>query len=170
MCARLHQFSRAHGVERLRTLQPLGNGIASRSALDYVTTLAQETSKITQRVLNTSINGDLFKLPGGPVRFAAGYENRHESADFVADSFLEQSGVFPIGGAFTTNEVFGELLVPIVSPAQNVLGVHRIEVESAVREVDHSIAGNATTWTAGLRFEPVAAVQLRGNYTRYPLT
>jgi iron complex outermembrane recepter protein len=144
---------------------PFGNGIASRSALDYVTTLAQETSKVTQRVLNTSINGDLFNLPGGRVRFAAGYENRHESADFVADSFLEQSGVFPIAGAFTTNEVFGELLVPIVSPAQNIPGVHRIEVESAVREVDHSIAGKATTWTAGLRFEPVAAVQLRGNYT-----
>jgi len=144
---------------------PFGNGFASRSALDYVTTLAQETSKITQRVLNMSMNGDLFKLPGGSVRFAAGYENRHESADFVADSFLEQSGVFPIAGAFTTNEVFGELLVPIVSPAQNIPGVHRIEVESAVREVDHSIAGKATTWTAGLRFEPVAAVQLRGNYT-----
>src|SRR5205823_6766458 len=38
--------------------------------------------------------------------------------------------------------------------------------EGAIREVDHSIAGNALTWTAGLRFEPVGWLQFRGSYTR----
>jgi iron complex outermembrane recepter protein len=150
---------------------PFGNGIASRAALNYVTGLAQETSKITQRVFNSSLNGELFKLPGGPVRFAAGYENRRESADFAPDQFLQQGlsdagAIPPVAGAFTTNEVFGELLLPVVSPSQEIPGVHRIEIESAIREVDHSVAGKATTWTAGLRFEPISAVQLRGNYTR----
>jgi iron complex outermembrane recepter protein len=150
---------------------PFGNGIASRAALNYVTGLAQESSKITQRVFSTSLNGDLFELPNGPVRFAAGYENRHESADFAPGQFLQQGlsdygAIPPVAGAFTTNEIFGELLVPIVAPSQEITAVHRIEVESAIREVDHSVAGKATTWTAGLRFEPISAVQLRGNYTR----
>jgi iron complex outermembrane receptor protein len=150
---------------------PFGNGIASRAALNYVTGIAQTTSEITQRVFSTSTNGELFELPGGPVRFAAGYENRHESADSAPDQFLQQGqsqfgAIPPVAGAFTTNEVFGELLLPIVAPSQAIAGVHRIEVESAVREVDHSVAGKAATWTAGLRFEPLSAIQLRGNYTR----
>jgi iron complex outermembrane receptor protein len=150
---------------------PFGNGIASRAALNYVTGLAQATSKISQRIFNASMNGELLKLPAGTVRFAAGYENRHESAGFAPDQSLQQGTsvegtIPPVEGAFTTNEIFGELLVPIVAPSQEIPAVHRIEVESAVREVDHSVAGKATTWTAGLRFEPLSVIQLRGNYTR----
>jgi iron complex outermembrane recepter protein len=44
--------------------------------------------------------------------------------------------------------------------------VHRIELEGAVREVDHSISGKMSTWTAGLRYEPLTILQLRGSYVK----
>lgn len=149
---------------------PFGSGNSSAAANQYVTSLATANSSLTQRVLNASINTDLFTLPAGAVKGAFGYENRRESADFEPDQFYQQAaGVFipitPISGSFLTNEVFGEVLVPIVAPAEDIPFVHRIEIEAAAREVDHSVAGKATTWTAGLRFEPVSIVQLRGNYT-----
>jgi len=56
--------------------------------------------------------------------------------------------------------------VPLIAPAQDIPFLHRLEFEGAFREVDHSVAGKANTWTAGLRFEPVSILQLRGNYTR----
>ena len=150
---------------------PFGYGIASRAANAYVTDLASAVSTLTQRDFTAAIDGTLFKLPGGPVKLAAGYENRRESADFQPDQFYQQGLGYdiPIGpteGSFLTNEFFAEGLVPLVSPGNDIPFVHRLELEAAAREVDHSVAGHATTWTAGARYEPVAILQFRGNYTR----
>jgi iron complex outermembrane receptor protein len=150
---------------------PFGSNIYSAAAHAYVTDLAQAVSTLTQRDLLATVNGDLFPLPAGKLKFSFGYENRLESADFQPDQFYQQGvgysiPIGPLEGSFKTNEVFGELLVPIFSPEQGIPVLHRLELEGAAREVDHSVAGKALTWTAGLRWEPVAAVQFRGNYTR----
>jgi iron complex outermembrane recepter protein len=150
---------------------PFGSGLSTPASLAYVTDLAIATSTLTQRDFSGSLNGSLFTLPAGPVRAAFGYENRRESADFQPDQFYQQGAgysipITPLEGAFLTNEVFGELLVPLISPSQDIPFIHRVEFEGAFREVDHSVAGKANTWTAGLRFEPVDVLQLRGNYTR----
>ena len=150
---------------------PFGYGIASKAANAYVTDLATAVSTLTQRDLLATMEGTVFKLPAGAVKMSVGYENRRESADFQPDQFYQQGvGYFiPIGptiGSFLTNEVFGEALVPVISPDMGIPGVHRVELEAAAREVDHSVAGKATTWTAGARYEPVSILQFRGNYTR----
>jgi outer membrane receptor protein involved in Fe transport len=150
---------------------PFGYGLYSAAAHAYVTDLAQAVSTLTQRDLLATVNGDLFSLPAGKLKFSFGYENRLESADFEPDQFYQQGvgydiPIGPLSGSFRTNEVFGELLVPIFSPEQDIPALHRVELEGSAREVDHSVAGKALTWTAGLRWEPVSAVQFRGNYTR----
>jgi iron complex outermembrane recepter protein len=149
---------------------PFGYGVASPAAEAYVTDLAQATSTLTQRDLDVSLNGDLFRLPAGGLKVALGYENRRESSAFIPDQFYQEGlGYYipdePLAGSFLTNEVYGEVLVPLVSPAQNIPFSHRLEIEGAMREVDHSVAGKATTWTAGVRFEPVSVLQFRGNLT-----
>jgi len=150
---------------------PFGFGLASQAAYNYIADDAYAVSTLTQRDLMATLNGDLFPLPAGAVKFSAGYENRRETADFEPDQFYQQGvgydiPIGPLAGGFRTNEVFGELLVPVFSPAQDIPGLHRLELEGAAREVDHSVAGKALTWTAGLRWEPVSMLQLRGNYTR----
>jgi outer membrane receptor protein involved in Fe transport len=150
---------------------PFGYGIASQAAFNYITHNAVADSVLTQRDIVGTLNGDLFPLPAGEVKVALGYENRRESADFQPDQFYQQAAGYsipigPLEGAFLTNEEFGELLVPVISPALQVPAVHRLELEGAIRRVDHSVAGKANTWTAGLRFEPVSVLQFRGNYTR----
>jgi iron complex outermembrane recepter protein len=150
---------------------PFGSNIYSAAAHAYVTDLASATSTLTQRDLLATVNGDLLPLLAGKLKFSFGYENRLESADFQPDQFYQQGvgysiPIEPLEGSFKTNEVFGELLVPIFSPEQGIPVLHRLELEGAAREVDHSVAGKALTWTAGLRWEPVSAVQFRGNYTR----
>jgi outer membrane receptor protein involved in Fe transport len=150
---------------------PFGFGLASQAAYNYIADDAYALSTLTQRDLMATVNGDLFPLPAGQVKFSAGYENRLETAGFEPDQFYQQGvgydiPIGPLSGGFRTNEVFGELLVPVFSPAQDIPGMHRLELEGAAREVDHSVAGKALTWTAGLRWEPVSILQLRGNYTR----
>ncbi len=150
---------------------PFGLGLASPAALAYVTNQDIASSTLTQRDIVATMNGDLFSLPAGAVKASIGYESRRESANFLPSPSIQASNQYfvatsPIEGDFHTNEEFAELLIPVISPQLDVPFVHRIEIEGAAREVDHSVAGKALTWTAGLRFEPVSSVQLRGNFTR----
>jgi outer membrane receptor protein involved in Fe transport len=156
------------------TCSPLnlfGFGAASQAAKDYITHHAMASSITTQRDVTATINGDLFKLPAGEVKASLGFENRRESAEFDPDSFYTQAlgtgaAILGISGAYHTNELFGELLVPIFSPSQDILLLHSMQLEGAIRRVDNSIAGSSTTWTAGLRWSPVKDAQFRGNKTR----
>ena len=150
---------------------PFGFNIASPAAKAYVTTLAESESINTQRIFTSSLDGTLFEIFSGAVKFAAGYENRRESAEFDPDSFYQNAAgqlppIDPIKGAFHTNEAFGEIEVPVLEPAMDLPGAHRLELEAAVRDIDHSIAGKTIAWTGGFRFEPVRAFMFRGNYTR----
>jgi iron complex outermembrane recepter protein len=150
---------------------PFGSGLSSPAAFSYITDDAMATSTLTQRDFSGSLNGTVFTTPSGPVKAAVGYENRRESANFQPDQFYQQGvgydiPIGPLEGAFLTNEVFAELLAPLISPDEDIPFIHRLEFEGAFRRVDHSVSGKANTWTAGLRFEPVSILQLRGNYTR----
>lgn len=151
----------------------------SQDALDYITTIADPTATNSQLVLNANINGPLFRLPGGDAVLSLGYEHRREKTSFDPGLFFfgEDNGngtrtqygrsipIDPVKGKFNTNEFFGELLIPIISPDMNFF-IHSLEFDGAARYIDHSIAGGDWTWTAGGRLSPVEGVTIRGNYTR----
>lgn len=164
------------------TCSPLnlfGVGRFSQDALDYITTIADPTATNSQLVLNANINGPLFRLPGGDVILSLGYEHRREKTSFDPGVFYfgEDDGaggrnqfgrtipIDPVKGKFNTNEFFGELLIPIISPDMNSF-IHSLELDGAARYIDHSIAGGDWTWTAGGRLSPVDGVTIRGNFTR----
>jgi outer membrane receptor protein involved in Fe transport len=151
-------------------LNIFGLGSPSLAAQQYITHLATAVSDNSQRDVTANIGGDVWKLPAGEIKASVGFENRRESARFSPDSFysdtLGQLSATGIEGAYVTNELYGETLIPIFSPQQDIPGLHRVELEGAARRVDNSIAGNATTWTEGMRWEPVEDVQLRANRTK----
>jgi iron complex outermembrane receptor protein len=151
-------------------LNIFGNGSPSLAAQQYITHLAQVESFNTQRDTNAFIGGDILKVPAGDWKFSAGYENRRESADFSPDSFytqqLGQTQIGAVAGSYITNEAYFETLFPIFSPMQDIPVLHRLEVEGAARRVDNSIAGDATTYTYGLRWSPIEDVGFRGNKTK----
>jgi iron complex outermembrane recepter protein len=151
-------------------LNVFGTGSPSLAARQYITHLATATSDNSQRDVTANIGGGLFKLPAGEVKLSLGYENRRESAIFSPDTFFTQTlgqlSATGIEGSYITNEVYGETLIPVFSPSQDIPGLHRVELEGAARRVDNSIAGTATTWTEGMRWEPTEDVQLRANRTK----
>jgi iron complex outermembrane recepter protein len=105
------------------------------------------------------------RLPFGisePISFNVGYEHRREAAAFDPDA-LQENGVLLTGGgfgfegisgSFETDEVYSELVVPVISDQQNLPIVKSLSVEGAVRYVDHSLTDTATTWSGGLRIAP----------------
>jgi iron complex outermembrane recepter protein len=151
-------------------LNIFGQGSPSLPALQYITHMATVESFNTQRDTNAFIGGDILKVPAGEWKFSAGYENRRESASFSPDSFytqdLGQNQILGIEGSYITNEVYFETLLPIFSPAQDIPGLNRLELEGAARRVDNSIAGNATTYTYAVRWSPIEDVGFRANKTK----
>ena len=161
---------------------PFGNQ-NSQAVADYITTIANPTALNKQYDFIATIGGDLINLWSGPVGFSIGYEHRKESADFDPGAFFygaedptdptaprTQYGrsipIDPVSGSYNTDEVFGELLVPLISPSMDVPFVNLLEAKGAIRYVDNSLTGGDITWTAGGRWKPVEDFAFRGNFTR----
>ncbi|HEY0627014.1 MAG TPA: TonB-dependent receptor [Allosphingosinicella sp.] len=172
----------ATGSTTCAPINPFGQQI-SREALEYVTTTADPRAENDQWVGTASVSGSLFDLWGGAVGFALGYEHREESADFdpgvyyfgEADpndptaprsSFGRSIPIDPVSGKFNTDEVFGELTVPLLSRDQNIPLIYSLELNGAARYIDHSLAGGDLTWTAGAQWQPIRDITIRGNFTR----
>lgn len=152
-------------------LNLFGEGVASQAARRYVTTPAHAQAQMKQTVFNANITGALLDLPGGELRFNAGYERRKEQGSFTPSEF-ERLGLGrsvatePTSGQYTTNEYFGEILAPLVNPDANIPGLHRLDVTGKIRRVDNTVNGWFSAYTYGLQYEPIAGLQLRGNKTR----
>lgn len=160
-------------------INPFGQQI-SQAAVDYVTTIARPRTVNTQKVGTINVVGDLIKLPAGEVKISLGYEHREESASFnpgtfyfgitnpdgTRSSYGRSTPIDPVDGHFNTDEVFGELRVPLVSPEMGIPAIHSLEFNGAIRYVDHSIAGSDPTYTAGAEWSPIRDITFRGNYTR----
>jgi len=135
----------------------------SREAADYVTDIGRAVSINTLQVINANLSG---RLPFGisePIAFNVGVERRRESASFDPDATQEAGFLIRgpgtvafqgVSGDFTTDEIYTEIVTPVVSPGQNLPVVKSFTIEGAARNVDHSLAGSDTTWSVGARFAP----------------
>ena len=152
---------------------------ASQAAKDYVTSIARPKSINTQKDFVASISGPLFRLPGGNLSFAAGYEHREETSNFDPGSFYfgvpgpaprETYGrsvpIDPVFGKFKTNEFFGEIDGDLIGPDNGIPLINSLSFQTAGRYVKNSIAGNDFTWTAGARYAPIRDLSFRVALTR----
>lgn len=143
---------------------------ASAAAIDYVTSENVTNTSLEQIVFNANAGGTLFKLNGNDISVNAGYEYRKEEGAFIPAEF-ERLGrgrgaaVTPIRGSYTLNEVFGEVLVPLVTPDNDAL-LDSVIVYARGRYVDNTVNGGFFSWAAGGSIAPIKDIEFRGNFTR----
>ncbi|WP_447762888.1 TonB-dependent receptor domain-containing protein [Sphingopyxis panaciterrae] len=158
-----------------------GYGSPSDEAAEYVSEMGRSKSTNTQTVLTANLGGKLpFGISSEHIAFNIGVERRVEKAIFEPDAVLQAGdrllgdgiGAYsPVAGKFGTKEVYGELVVPLVSADQNFPLIRSAEFDGSIRYVDHSLAGGALTWSAGGRISPKLGgigegLTFRGVYTR----
>ncbi|WP_225425460.1 TonB-dependent receptor domain-containing protein [Pelagerythrobacter rhizovicinus] len=153
-------------------INPFGNGNVSAEAREYVSTIAGIDWTNEQVDVLATLGGTLFTLPGGDVQFSAAYEHRDESARFDPleanreGSFGAGAQQVPQSGSYNTDELSGELLIPLVGEGFTLPLVHSLEAKGAFRYVDNSLAGKENVWDLGLRWQPVRDVTLRASRSR----
>lgn len=111
-----------------------------------------------------------------PISFAAGAEYRKYNFRQEPGAYAEQGQLGGAGGAVTrysgaydVKEVYGELIVPLISDRPFF---HSLQLEGGIRYSDYKVdtAGSpgfsTTTWKAGGQWEPVSGFRFRGDYQR----
>jgi outer membrane receptor protein involved in Fe transport len=155
-------------------LNRIGVGAASRAAIDYVLYNGQQplrTQTLTQDVaaLNFSTN-NLFEIWAGPVSFAFGAEYRKEEVDGFVDPLFQPivaggvtTGTWIYGnylatkGQYNVKEAYAETVVPIIKG---------MDFNGAFRVTNYSTSGTVTTWKAGLTWQVIDDIKLRGTISR----
>jgi outer membrane receptor protein involved in Fe transport len=111
------------------------------------------------------LDGSLFTLPGGTVRAALGAAYRNESYRDLSKSLQNGAVTQTFDVDQSIRSAFGEVYVPLVGKDNAVSGVQRLELSLAGRYDDYSTSGSSFDPTAGLMWEPVSGLRLRGRYS-----
>lgn len=119
-----------------------------------------------QTLIDADINGDLFKWWGGTVAGAMGYEYRavrlDNEPDFnISNNFVTDFANKPTKGAFSDNEAYAEVSVPLVS---NMPGAYSLTLNVGERFSDYSNFGTKYDGKYGLEYRPVQDLLLRASY------
>lgn len=125
-----------------------------------------------QTDLLASFGGDLIRLPAGKSKFNITYEHREESTKTIpleADRLgLVADGIplLPMRGKLHTNEIAGELLVPIIGGDISLPLVQALEFNGSFRFVDDSLVGKENVWGLGLRWDVMPGLTMRSSLSR----
>lgn len=167
-------------------LNIFGFGSPSEAAKDYVVGTAVQDVSVKQDVVEGSIKGELFDLPGGPLGVAAGAGYRKEKFVQITDSRsqqirtgagiqgypaalintlggFERTNPQPSSGSYDVKEVFGEVNAPLLADRPFA---YSLTLNGAVRYTSYSTSGGVTTWKVGAVYEPVQGLRLRTTRSR----
>lgn len=145
---------------------PDGQGSITPEMLDFVGFIQQDKSSQELFAFTANLTGDIVELPGGTAAFAVGYERRTRRGSFQPDAVVvagESAGVpsTPTSGEFDVDEVYGEVVVPLLS---DLPLVDYLEVNSAVRYSNYSTFDGETTYKFAGKWRPTEDLLFRAAY------
>lgn len=153
-------------------LDVFGSRRATAAALDYIIEDFTTRSRQEQTVFNASISGSTGDIWGaGGIGATLGYEYRQEKASFTPSGFQQQGrgrsvAITPLSGKYELNDIYGELVLPLISPDMELSFLHRAQLTGRGRYSDNSINGGFFAYTGGANIAPIPDIEFRGQYTR----
>ena len=140
--------------------------------IDYVMPYERyETTRNSMLNVGVGMNGDLFDIWAGTVRFAAGAEWREEKLDTRDDpdaaklanivwSGGNDHGLHPdMSAQRRVAELYGEVVVPLLN---DLPFARKLDLEAAARYSNYSDNPSTKTWKLGMVWSPFEGVSLRG--------
>lgn len=144
----------------------LGFGDLTPAALDYILFTSRDRGGNEIATVTADVNGNLFRLPAGPVAFAAGVVYRKEKGWRDPDP-LTVLGVAntnqqdPISGSSIAKEGYLELSVPLLA---NTPFFKALTLDGAVRYSDYDLFGGDWNYKLGADWVINDDIRLRGTY------
>ena len=151
----------------------------SQDCADYILLRMNNITTLTQEVGEANIQGGLFDLPAGELKFALGADYRREDFKFDPDSGFNANQDFPnvdqniilpttVDGSTSVKEVYAEVSIPVV---KDLPFVKSFEIDPGVRWSDYNTTGGAETYKIMGDWSVNDWMRFRGGYqsaTRSP--
>ena len=147
---------------------PFGNHPLSAACLQYAGRTDQSINTMNQKIFEGTLEGPLFTLPAGEMRFALGADYRQTDFNYQPDTTLLYNDSIAYGsvnaasGKQKVSEVFGELFVPVL---KDLPFAKELTLDLGARTSKYSGIGKSNTWKADLSWKPVDFLRLRGGYS-----
>lgn len=149
-------------------------GAAQLAALNAIATKTTNNNAFDLKVYNVVFTGNVFETAAGDAGAAIGLERREESLDFQPDFLALLNSSFTClisseacttatSGTTSVNEVYGELLVPLLDGAPFA---ERLNLTAGVRWSDYDSFGNTTNGKVGFEWKPIGDLLVRGTYAQ----
>ncbi|ANF54884.1 TonB-dependent receptor [Brevundimonas naejangsanensis] len=159
---------------------PFGQSNLSPACIAYIGRTTVNNTVQEQTVLEASLQGGLFNLPAGEVRFASGLQYRGDNFDFRPDASLARINPVvtrpdggttggseiagfnpqqPLTGTTYSVEAFIEAIVPIL---RDLPFVKSLELNLGYRYADYDTVGGAPSYKAEVNWIVSDALRLRG--------
>jgi iron complex outermembrane receptor protein len=115
-----------------------------------------------EALVDFKVSRELFKLPGGPLGFAAGVEARHEQNSLTPTEGTERANVLGIGySSYALARNIEAAYVEAIAPV-----IKQVELSAAARYDHYQIVGNSFTPKAGIKITPIEQLAIRGTFSR----
>lgn len=152
------------------------SGTPSQAATDYISRSLLMDGTTTQQVVSGTTQGDLsqwgIKSPwaNDGVSVVGGFDYRYNSLDLLpgegytsGDGFGQGGAPQPVAGNTDVFELFGETNIPLV---QDAAWAQNLSFDGAYRYSSYGSGVNTNTYKAGLDWQVIPDIRLRGSYSR----
>lgn len=152
----------------LTAFNPFGDGNSTNPAtIEAIGINIRTDTKSEVQFASAKVDGDLFKLPGGAVKLAAGLEYREETLEQeqLRIPLIGESEFTPVATLDRrAKAVFGELFVPLVGENNRIPGFDSLELTLAARYEEYNDFGSTANPKLGIRWSPIDSLALRASY------
>ena len=148
---------------------PFGLHPVSAACENLAAPVITQSTIVDQDVINADLQGSVYALPAGDLKFALGADYRNISYNYLPDAEIQSGDPFtyntqtPTKGSSPVKEVFGELLIPVVKDEPFFESVN---VDLAARYSDYDLTGGSATYKGDIDGAVKDGFRLRGGYER----
>jgi iron complex outermembrane receptor protein len=149
------------------------NLVVSQDCIEAIQSNQVDRNLMRQRIYEGFVQGPVVDMWAGEMRTAVGVAYRENDYQYVPDSLRERdytndasAGQFASGSideSVSVEEIYGELLIPLVSGRRFAQSV---ELELGARASSYSTGQDVNTYKFLTSWAPGARVRVRGGYNR----
>ncbi|MEQ9505835.1 MAG: TonB-dependent receptor [Hyphomonas sp.] len=150
-------------------LNLFGAAPISQSCQNYISLKAKNLTEIEQKVIEGTIQGEMFQLPAGALQTAFGVQYREMDFNFQPDSGLQPGVVagfneqLPTSGYLDWYDVYTEVLVPVV---KDLPLMQELSFTGGYRITDNSRSGSSDTYKLNGDWKVNDNFRIRGGYQK----
>ncbi len=139
----------------------------SAQCRSYLEAETHDYTQLTQTIFEANLNGSLFSMPAGDVKFALTLSTRDNEFEFDPDPSRENLDIigtlqtYPAEGSSDVKEAAIEFLVPLLADKPFA---HRLDLNMGFRTSDYDVSGRVETYKADAMWEPFRGFSIRGGF------